>query len=58
MQKRLMVVGVINEQKHSITIMFLLLTLSGNFYSLEIWHEIFLGLNFGLGIFFGFCLKP
>ena len=33
-----------NEQKHSITIiMFLLLTLSGNFYGLEIWHEIFWG---------------
>ena len=30
---------------------------SGNFYGLEIWHEIFWELNFGLGIFFGFCLK-
>ena len=41
----------------------LLLILSGNFYGLEIWHEIFLGLTFGPGIFFfffffGVCLKP
>ena len=30
----------------------------GDFYVLEIWHEIFGGLNFGPGTFFGFCLKP
>ena len=28
------------------------LILSGHFYSLEIWHEAFGGLNFDLGIFF------
>ena len=42
MQKRLMVVGVT------------LLIHSGNFYGLEIWHEIFWGLNFGPGIFLDF----
>ena len=31
---------------------------SGNFYGLEISHKTFWGLNFGPGIFFGFCLKP
>ena len=32
--------------------------LSGNFYGLEIWFGILGGLNFGPGIFWGFCLKP
>ena len=30
---------------------------SGDFYGLEIWHEMFWGLNFGLGILLGFCLN-
>ena len=34
------------------------LMLSGNFYGTEIQHGIFGGLNFGPGIFWGFCLKP
>ena len=32
--------------------MFLLLTLSGNYYGLEIWHEIFWGVKFCSGEFF------
>ena len=30
---------------------------SENFYSLEIWHEIFWGLNFGLGFFVWILFK-
>ena len=37
----------------------ILLILSGNFYGLKIWQEIFFGLNFGLGIFLDFVsVKP
>ena len=59
MQKRLIVVGVMNKWTKTfhyyyyVSIFWVtLLILSGNFYGLEIWHEIFGGLNFGPGIFF------
>ena len=64
-QKRLMVVGVMNKwtktfhYHYYVSILcVILLILSGNIYGLEIWHEIFWGINFGPGIFLDFVWSP
>ena len=61
MQKRSMVVGVMKKSTKTFHYYYyvsifcvILLMLSGNFYGLEIRHEIFWVLNFGSGIFLDF----
>lgn len=63
-QKRLMVAGVMNKwtkiiHYHNVSIFcVILLILSGNFYGLEIWHDIYWEINFSPGIFLDFVWGP